>query len=239
MLRFTQRQLTKRISTEIIKRDIEKKLAKTTASHLPEYPRTFEQKVILLNDPRTIQKLEIIEYGVKYKPGKKYLTLLLLLGGLFFYYNEKYVPAKVVDCYFAISNNSGKEYPSGFVLSAFMFETDFYAYLPLLMVVNQMSKFISNRWVLALIGTNIVINSFVGKQLVDERVKQYEVWDQERISYGEGTLIALSNMLWGALGPLNGFTALKSRIMLQSVPGLGITRAGVPIGYVCLFYLLL
>lgn len=87
MLRFAQRRLAARISTEVIKRDIEKKLANTSKTHLPEYPRTFEQKVILLNDPRTIQKLEIIEYGVKYKPGKKYLTLLLLLSGLFFYYN--------------------------------------------------------------------------------------------------------------------------------------------------------
>lgn len=107
------------------------------------------------------------------------------------------------------------------------------------MVINQMSKFISNRWVIALLATNTAINSFVGKQLVDQRVKEYEVWGQERISYGEGTLIALSNMLWGALGPLNGFTSLKSRIMLKSVPGLGITRAGIPIGYLCLFYILL
>jgi len=77
------------------------------------------------------------------------------------------VPAKVVDCYFAISNSSGKDYPAGFVLSAFMFETDFYAYLPLLMVVNQMSKFISNRWVIALLATNTLVNGFVGKHLVD------------------------------------------------------------------------
>lgn len=41
MLRFAQRKLTSRISTEIIKRDIEKKLAKTSRTHLPEYPRTF------------------------------------------------------------------------------------------------------------------------------------------------------------------------------------------------------
>jgi len=46
-------------------------------------------------------------------------------------------------------------------------------------------------------------------------------------------------MLWGALGPIGGFTALKSRVMLKAIPGLGITRAGIPIGYICLFYLLL
>ena len=91
----------------------------------------------------------------------------MFLSALFFYYNEQLVPAKVVDCYFAISNHSTKQYPSGFLLAAFMFETDFYAYLPLLMVVNQMSKFISNKWVIALLATNTLINSFVGKQLVD------------------------------------------------------------------------
>ena len=65
------------------------------------------------------------------------------------------------------------------------------------------------------------------------------MWDQERISYGDGTLLALSTMLWSALGPIGGFTALKARVMLKSVPGLGITRAGIPIGYICLFYVLL
>ena len=72
-----------------------------------EYPRTFEQKVVFLNDPRTIQKLEIVEYGVKYKPGKKYLSLILLLAGLFFLYNENYLPVKIVDTYFCISTSSG------------------------------------------------------------------------------------------------------------------------------------
>jgi hypothetical protein len=65
------------------------------------------------------------------------------------------------------------------------------------------------------------------------------VWDQERICYGEGTLLSLANMLWGALGFSGGFTALKSRILLKSVPGLGITRAGLPLGYICLFYIIL
>ena len=102
-----------------------------------------------------------------------------------------------------------------------------------------MSKFISNRWVLALLTTNTLVSGIIGKYLVEERVKEYEVWDQERISYGDGTLLALSTMLWGSLGPVGGFNALKARVMLKSVPGLGITRAGIPIGYICLFYFLL
>lgn len=119
-----------------------------------------------------------------------------------------------------------------------MYEIPFFVYSPLLLIINQMSKFISNKWVLGLVVSNTIISGVIGKLLVDERVKEYEVWDQERISFGEGTLMALSSMLWGALGPLGGFTALKSRIMLQSVPGLGITRAGVPLGYIILFYVL-
>lgn len=65
------------------------------------------------------------------------------------------------------------------------------------------------------------------------------MWDQERVTYGEGTVMSLAMILWGALGPVGGFTALKSRIFLKSVPGLGIIRAGIPIGYICLFYMLL
>lgn len=31
------------------------------------YPKTFQEKMILVNDPKTVQLLEIVEYGVKYK----------------------------------------------------------------------------------------------------------------------------------------------------------------------------
>jgi hypothetical protein len=203
------------------------------------YPRTFEQKVVLLNDPRTIQKLEIVEYGVKYRPGKKYLSLLLALSALFFYINERQLPEKVVDRYFSISNSSNGEYFTGFAFAGFMFEKPFYYYMPLLVVVNQLSKFVSNRWVLGLMLANGAVNGWLGKHLVDERVQEYEVWDQERICYGEGTLISLANCLWGALGLKGGFTALKSKLFLKSVPGLGIIRAGSPLGYICLFYMLL
>lgn len=58
------------------------------------------------------------------------------------------------------------------------------------------------------------------------------------MTYGEGTVLSLAMMLWGALGFTGGFTALKAKLFLKSVPGLGIIRHGIPIGYVCLFYLL-
>jgi hypothetical protein len=192
--------------------------------------------VVFLNDPRTIQQLEIAEYGVKYRPGKRYLSLLLLLAGLFFYYNQQRLPAKVVDSYFCISTASS---PSSYLLAGFMHELPFLLHAPLLLAVHQMTRFISNRWVLALLATNALASALAGQVLVQRRVQEYEVWDQERISYGDGTLLALATMLWGALGPVGGFTALKSRVLLRSVAGLGVTRAGIPIAYICLFYLLL
>lgn len=39
------------------------------------------------------------------------------------------------------------------------------------------------------------------------------------------------------LGFKNGFTALKSRIMLKALPGAGILRAGLPIAYILSIYL--
>ncbi len=39
------------------------------------------------------------------------------------------------------------------------------------------------------------------------------------------------------LGFMNGFTALKSRIMLKAVPGAGILRAGLPIAYILTAYI--
>jgi len=54
-----------------------------------------------------------------------------------------------------------------------MYEKHFVFYLPLLAVVNQMSKFISIRWVLGLIAINMVFNGVAGKYLVNERVNKY------------------------------------------------------------------
>jgi hypothetical protein len=176
---------------------------------------------------------------VKFKPGKKYLSLLLALSAFFFYANEQALPEKVVDRYFSISNSTDQHYFTGFAFAGLMFEKPFYHYLPLLLVVDQLSRFVTNPWILGLIATNAVVNGYLGKKLVDQRVQEYEVWDQERICYGEGTLISLANCLWGALGLRGGFTALKSKLFLKSVPGLGITRAGLPLGYLCLFYLML
>ena len=58
MLKFTQRQIFRSISSELIKKDINKKVkAHGQSQSQLEYPKTFDQKIIFLNDPKTIQKL--------------------------------------------------------------------------------------------------------------------------------------------------------------------------------------
>ena len=39
------------------------------------------------------------------------------------------------------------------------------------------------------------------------------------------------------LGFTNGFSALKSRIMLKAIPGAGILRAGLPVAYILTAYI--
>jgi hypothetical protein len=39
------------------------------------------------------------------------------------------------------------------------------------------------------------------------------------------------------LGLKNGFTSLKSRIMLKAIPGIGIMRAGLPIAFILTAYM--
>ena len=90
------------ISTEQIKK-YQQEMVKSNPTGLKEYPKTFEQKMILLNDPKTIQLLEVIEYGVKYKSGKKWLPLLLLGLAAFCYFHEKILPVRIIDRYFMIS----------------------------------------------------------------------------------------------------------------------------------------
>ena len=120
-----------------------------------------------------------------------------------------------------------------------MHSQPFYYYLPLLAVVGQLSRFVSNRWIIGLLGVNGVGNGLLGYWLVEQRVSQYEIWDQERVSYGESNWLSMAMMMWSVLGVKEGFTSLKSKLFMKSVPGLGITRVGIPLGYVCLFYLLL
>ena len=49
-------------------------------------------------------------------------------------------------------------------------------------------------------------------------------------------MLSLLFSFWAMLGLKDGLNHLKSRIFLQTVPGLGITRKGIPIGYLGIFY---
>lgn len=85
---------------------------------------------------------------------------------------------------------------------------------------------------------NILIGGILGQKIVDERIQSYEVWNNEHLAHGEGCLMSILIAFCTALGPINSFIHLKSKIGLQTIPGLGVVRRGLPVGFLTLFYLL-
>lgn len=67
-------------------------------------------------------------------------------------------------------------------------------------------------------------------------MKKYEVWENERISFGEGTLLSLLYTFWSYIGFKDAFIHLKSKIFLKTLKGKGIVRRGVPFGVLCVAY---
>lgn len=130
-----------------------------------------------------------------------------------------------------------KGFNCGYLLAPFTYEKPFVLFLPLIAVIFQMSKFVKTSHMAMLLIANILTCAPLGKYLVDQRVSEYEVWDQERIMYGEANLLSIGTGFWTMLGFTNGFSALKSRIMLKATPGAGILRAGLPIGYILTVYI--
>ena len=54
--------------------------------------------------------------------------------------------------------------------------------------------------------------------------------------YGEGTLLSFTYAFWGMLGFKEGFTGLKAKIFLKTIPGVGIIQNGIPVAYFAIFY---
>ena len=59
--------------------------------------------MMVLNDPKTIQLIEVVEFGAKYKPGNRLLPVILLAIGAFCALHEKILPIRVIDRLFMIS----------------------------------------------------------------------------------------------------------------------------------------
>lgn len=89
-----------------------------------------------------IQAIEVIEFGVKYKPGKKYLFLFLFLISSFTFLHQQILPERIVDGYFAVSTEMNHGFHCGYLLAPFTYEKPFLMFLPLMAVVFQMSKFV-------------------------------------------------------------------------------------------------
>ena len=102
---FIGKRCLRLISTELIKQQ-QKGLERKGGYGLKEYPKTFNQKIQLLNDPRAIQAIELIEFGVKYKKGNKYFIWLILFLAFSLYLEEFQNPIHITDMYFRISTAS-------------------------------------------------------------------------------------------------------------------------------------
>mgnify|MGYP006869358031 CR=1 FL=1 len=134
---------------------------------MKRYPKTFEEKAIVLNEPKMIQAIEIIEYGVKYKPGKKYLFLFLILISCFTYLHQQILPERIVDGYFAVSTEMSHGFHCGYLLAPFTYEKSFVMFLPLMAVIFQMSKFVKTEYMALLVIANILTCGPLGKYLVE------------------------------------------------------------------------
>lgn len=148
-----------------------------------EYPKTFEQKMVILNDPKTIQVLQVVEFGASYKEGKNWLIFVLIAVGLFGYLMQKSVPIRINDRYFMISPETVNYYV-GYIFAAFNYSKPVFMYLPLMFGIYRLSRFMNLTQMGSLIAINGLVGGILGQYLVNERVKQYEVWETERICYG-------------------------------------------------------
>lgn len=182
------------------------------------------------------------EFGVKYPKGKMLFVLGLALLASLLYYHQSFLPVDVTDMYFRISNHTPllvepNIHEITYLFAPFNFEYPFYQYAPLFPCVYQMSRFISLPRILAVVALNAWICGVYGRSIVKKRVKEYEIWNNENICFGEGTYLSLTFcFLTTFFSKQRLFSHPKLILFLRSIPGMGIVRRGVGIGYICLFY---
>lgn len=69
-------------------------------------PLTFDEKCIIINDPKMISHLELVEYGMTFKPTKRLPIGILIVAGLIITYLYKNTPHPISERYFSISQQS-------------------------------------------------------------------------------------------------------------------------------------
>ena len=131
--------------------------------------------MLVLNHPRTTEIIEIIEFGVKYKKGKNWIPLLMLTLALFGWLQQKILPVRINDRYFTVSYEC-KKYLSGYLCAAFNYEKPFYLYVPAMLGVYQLSRFVNLNQLGFLLLANIIVGDLLATYLVEDRIKKYEMW---------------------------------------------------------------
>ncbi len=99
--------------------------------------------------------------------------LLLLFFAVVSWYQQKKLPQRVSDHYFAISSSSLSSNWVGMLLAPLTFQDNWLVYLPVLAVIQHSTRFLK-FWELPLLCLiNTCLQSCLGKHLVHERVSKY------------------------------------------------------------------
>ena len=122
--------------------------------------------MMILNDPKTIQVLQVVEFGAKYKEGKNWVIFVLIAIGLFGYLMQKTVPIRINDRYFMISPETSHYYV-GYLFAAFNYSKSIFLYLPAMFGIYRLSRFMSISQMGSLVAINAVFGGILGQYLVN------------------------------------------------------------------------
>ena len=210
----------------------EPELFKQYKAGLIKRPLTFDEKCIIINDPKMIAHIELVEYGITFKPTRKLLVLMLLLGGVIGTYLYKSVPSAIGERYFSISQQS-KEYWFGYFGGMFSFGSlwKVVMYVPAFVAVLTGSRYLKGGAFVVLMGLGVVGNWWMGGRGVERKLKGFEVWDRYRMVTGEYLVLSVvaAFLAMKAVSPMDLFNNLRLRLFFESRVGIGIVSAGIPI----------
>ena len=75
-------------------------------SGLMVHPLSFEERCMIINDPKTIAYLEVVEYGITFKPTRKMPLIVFVVGAVIATSLYLGVPTTISERYFTVSQQS-------------------------------------------------------------------------------------------------------------------------------------
>jgi hypothetical protein len=128
-------------------------------------PLTFDEKCLIINDPKMIAHVELVEYGMTFKPTNKLPVLLLLLGGVIITYLYKNTPHPISERYFSISQQSDN-HKFGYFGSMFSFNS---IYKVILYAPAYLAVLISSRYLKSIDFAMLIIFGCIGNYILGRK----------------------------------------------------------------------